>query len=344
MLEMYSTNAIVAKIRSIYGSMLTMDDFREMVSKRSVAEVADYLSRTPRYADILRDIDPNTVHRGLLEQLLDEQNYLTYKRLCEFQGMENRPFYDFQLKKHECRQMISLVNAISCGLQEGFVQALPSYLISDSKIDFLELARCGTVEEAAAKLKGTEYFKLFKSFRRTEEGKTDFTDAEIKLRTNLYSCLIEDAKKSGFGKNCDELLKLIRMEIDAINIINSYRLKAFFGYEPDEIRKAMLPFTQMGKKSMDRLYNCEKPDKMRDLIGSSVYGRYLNETDESIEPALLKRTLTTMKHTLARLCSAPVALYSFMYICDNEIRNIVRVIEGVRYDIDPAVIYSLLIF
>ena len=51
-----------------------------------------------------------------------------------------------------------------------------------------------------------------------------------------------------------------------------------------------------------------------------------------------------MKHTLTRTTSAPVALYSFMYICDNEVRNIVRVIEGVRYDVDPAVLYELLIF
>ena len=344
MLETYSTNAIVAKIRSIYGTMLTMDDFREMVSKRSVAEVADFLSHTARYGERLRDVDPNTINRGLLEQLLDEQNYLKYRKLCEFQGMEDRPFYDFLLKKHECRQMINLVNAVSCGLQLSFVQSLPPYLIDNLRIDFLELAKCKTIDEVTSELKGTKYYKLFTKFKRTEEGKVDFTDAELQLRTNLYTSLIEDVKKSGFGKDGAELLKLIRSEIDVINIINSYRLKTFFGYEPDEIRKSVLPFTQMGKKSMDRLYDCESAKKMHDLISRSVYGKYLNENDESIETALIKRTLITMKHTLTRTTSAPVALYSFMYICDNEVRNIVRVIEGVRYDVDPAVLYELLIF
>ena len=344
MLEKYSTNAIAAKIRSVYGRMLTMDDFREMVSKRSVAELAEFLKHTPRYSDILRDIDPNTVHRGLLEQLLEEQNYLFCRRLCEFSGVEDKPFYDFLLRKHECRQMISLVNAVSCGLQLSFVQTLPPFLISRSKLDFLTLAHCRSVKELTAALKGTPYHKVFMKFRFGDDGKVDLTDAEIKLRIAFYERLMEDAEKSSFGKDGDELLRLIRSEIDVINVINAYRLKTFFGYTPDEIRKEMLPFTQMGKTALNKIYDCPEPERMRTVIAASAVGKYMSAQDEDIEPPLQKRTLTTMRHTLARSCAAPVALYAFMYICENELRNIVRVIEGVRYDVDPAMIYELLIF
>ena len=344
MLEKYSTNAIAAKIRSVYGTMLTMDDFREMVSKRSVAEVADFLKHTARFGEVLHDIDPNTVHRGLLEQLLDEQNYSLCRRLTEFSGMEDRPFYDFLLKKHECRQLINLVNAVSCGLQLSFVQTLPPYLISRSKIDFLALDRCRSVRELTAALKGTPYHRIFAKFRYTEEGKADLTDAEIRLRTGLYRQLIEDVKNSGFGSDGDELLRLILSEIDVINIINAYRLKAFFGYTPDEIRKTVLPFTQLGKTGMNKFYDCPEPEKMRSVIAASPFGKYMSPGEEDIEPPLHKRTLVNMRHTLDRTCAAPVSLYAFMYICENELRNIVRVIEGVRYDVDPAMIYNLLIF
>lgn len=344
MLEKYSTNAVAAKIRAVCGTMLTMDDFREMVSKRSVAEVADCLAHTARYGERLRDIDPNTVHRGLLEQLLNDQNYALYRRLVSFSGLEDRPFYDFLLKRYECRQMINLVNAVSCGLQLSFVQSLPSFLISDSKIDFLALARCQTIDELTAAMKGSRFYKLFAGFARTPEGKADLPDAELKLRTRLYEQLLQDVKKSGFGSDSNELNRLILSEIDVINIINAYRLKAFFGYTPDEIRKAMLPFTQMGRAAMNRFYDCPDADRMRSVIAGSVYGRYMSDGDEDVEPPLRKRILTNMKHTLARSCAAPVSLYAFMYVCENELRNIVRVIEGVRYDVDPAMIFSLLIF
>ncbi len=344
MLESYSTNAVVAKIRAVCGTMLTMDDFREMVAKRNVAEVADYLAHTARYGSGLRDIDPNTVHRGLLEQLLLNENYEVYKRLCGYKGMTDSPFYTFLLKKAECSQMINLVNAISCGLQDKFVQALPRYVLENSRIDFLALAACHSIGEARAMLRGTKYYKLFGQFVYNEDGSVDFTDAEIKLRTGLYNGLTEDVKASCFGSEEKELLRLIRSEIDVINLINSYRLKAFFDYTPEEIRRSSLPFTQMGRKSMERIYASPDPERMRTVIGSSVYGKYMSADDEDVEPPLRKRTLATMKHTLARTTSAPIALYSFMYICENELRNVVRVIEGVRYDVDPAVIYGLLIF
>ena len=344
MLEMYSTNAIVAKIRSVYGTMLTMDDFREMVAKRSVAEVADYLRHTKRYQERLRDIDPNSVHRGLFEQLLADESYSTYKRMCEFQGLEDKPFYDFLLKKSECSQMIKLVNAVDCGLQHSFVQGLPRYVMENSRIPFLTLAKCRSFEELKARLKGTGYFRLFGKFRLTGEGRVDFTDAEVKLRTSLYEQLAEDAVRSFTGREKDELLRLIRSEIDVINMINAYRLKSFFGYEPEKIKRSMLPFTQAGKKNMDKLYECADPEKMRAMIEAGPYGKYISPDDDDIELGLRRRTLYTMKHTLARSNSAPIALYAFVCICENELRNIVRAIEGVRYDVDPALIYRLLIF
>ncbi|MBR6873144.1 MAG: V-type ATPase subunit [Ruminococcus sp.] len=342
-LEGYSTHAIAAKIRSVHGNMLTQEDFREMVAKRSVAEVAEYLSRTPRYADRLRDVDPSSVHRGFLEQLVQAANIDIYGRLCRFPGMD-KPFYKFMLRRYECAQMISLVNAVSCGLQTSFVQSLPAQLIEHSKIPFLELAKCKDIDELTAALKGTGYFKLFKSFARTEQGKVDFTDAEIKLRTDYCTRLIEDVKKSGFGSAGDELLRMIRTELDAINLINAYRLKAFFGYTPDEIRRTVLPFTHMGKTALNRYFDCETPAQMTAMLMKSSVGRYMSPDDEDIEPPLRRRTLAMMEHTLARTTSAPEALYAFMYICMNEVSNTVRVIEGVRYDVDPAMIYKLLIF
>ena len=342
MLEGYSSNAIVAKIRSVYGKMLTSDDLKEMVSKRSVAEVADLLRSTERYSAKLRDVDPNTIHRALLERLLAEHCFETYQRFCEFQGYENKPFYDFLVRKNECAQMISLVNAVNCGLTESFVQQVPGYVLSSSKIDFLALASCSSIEELTAALKGTVYYKVFRNFRYGEDGRFDFPDAEIKLRTRFYNGLAEDIKKS-FGSDSAELLRLIGIETDVINIINSYRLKAFFGYEPERIKHSMLPYSHMGKKSLRKLYESSEPQDMMRQIEKSVYGKYVSTGDRNVEDGLRRRALEIMKHSLAKTTSAPVALYAFMYICENEIRNIVRIIEGVRYDVDPALIFGMLI-
>ncbi|MBR1392749.1 MAG: V-type ATPase subunit [Ruminococcus sp.] len=343
MLEGFSTNAVVAKIRSIYGSMLTPDDFREMISKRSVSEVAEQLSSSKRFAPAFKDVDPNTVHRGLLERLIAEHNFNTYLRLTSFQGLTDKPFYDFLIKKNECAQLINLVNAVENGLTDSFVTAVPGYVLSHSRLDFLRLAKCQSFDELTAALKGTQYYKPLKSVARREDGSPDFTDAEVKLRTSYYDRLMKSVKDSFFGSEEDELVKTIRQETDIINIINCYRLKAYFGYSPEEIRQTELPYPYLGRRAVRAIEEAESPADMFGLIQRTTYGKYLTGEEEDIETAISRRSLEQMRHTVAKSNSAPTVLYAFMSICDTEMKNIFRVIEAVRYDVDPALIDRLLV-
>lgn len=343
MLERFSTNATVAKIRSIYGSMLTAEDFHEMVSKRSVAEIADYLAATKRFSRALRDIDVNTVHRGYLESRLVRSTFETYIRLTAFQGLDRKPFYDFLIKKYECRQLISLVNAVNNGLNDSFIATLPSYMFKRRRINLISLAKYTDIPSLTSALKGTEYYKVFRSFKLSEDGKADITDAEIKLRINYFTNLLKSVDESFFGSERDEMEMIIKREVDIINMINAYRMKAYFGYTPDEIMKSSLPFTQCGRSAMNRVFNSEDPQSMLSEIRKSTYGRMMTDDEDSIETGMSRRALDYMRRTLVSSTSTPAALYSFMYICEEELKNIVRIIEGVRYDVEPAMIDKLLV-
>ena len=63
-------NATVAKIMAIYGKRLKPQDYTEMMNRHNVSEVADYLKKNTYYSKLLASIDTNTIHRGLLENLL----------------------------------------------------------------------------------------------------------------------------------------------------------------------------------------------------------------------------------------------------------------------------------
>ncbi len=345
MLEAYSTNATVAKIRAIYGSMLTKDDLREMVAKRSVSEVADYLKRTPRFSEALRDIDPNTVQRGFLESALSRYAFDSYIKLCSFQRLDEKPFFRFYVHSMECQQMINLVNAICNGLSREYVEALPGYLLKHSRIRFLELARCKSFDELLPGLRGSPYYKPLCSVARNEDGRPDFTDAEFRIRTSYYSDLMESVKESFGGNERTELEALIKGDIDTINIINSLRLKKYFGYNAEDIKLLMLPFTGTGKRRMEDIYSTEDAEHMIAKIKQTRFGKYIDEGGDSndIERSLRYNRYRQMRHTIVKSTSTPVVMYSFMYICDTEIRNIIRIIEGVRYDVDPALIYKLLV-
>lgn len=345
MLEAYTTNATVAKIRAIYGSMLSMEDLREMVAKRSVSEVCDYLKHTQRYSEALRDIDPNTIHRGYLENVLHKYAFDSYIKLVGFQKLDSKPFYSFYMKSIECQHTINLVNAISNGLSRHFIKELPGYLLKHSALPLMELVQCESFDELVPKLKGTPYYKALRDTLRTEDGRPDFTDAEMRIRKAYYSELMQNVKDSFSGSEREELEKLIKGDVDSINIINSMRLKAYFGYTADDIKHFMLPFTGTGKRVMEEIYSSEDAAQMLARLEKTKYGKYIDEGGDShdIERCLQYSRLKQMQHTIAGSTEASVVLYSYMYICDNEVRNLVRIIEGVRYDVDPALIYKLLV-
>ena len=69
MLDSWSANGTVAKIKYIHGRMFTKENYHEMLMRRTVPEAADYLAHSARYKDAFRDVDPNTVHRGFVERI-----------------------------------------------------------------------------------------------------------------------------------------------------------------------------------------------------------------------------------------------------------------------------------
>ena len=44
--------ATVAKIRAMYGKRVTAEDYAELVTKQSVADIADYLKKNTHYSTI----------------------------------------------------------------------------------------------------------------------------------------------------------------------------------------------------------------------------------------------------------------------------------------------------
>lgn len=342
MLEGYSTNATAAKIRAIHGNMFTADNYRELMSRRSVPEAAEYLARSARFKDVFREVDPNTVHRGFLEELLHRQNFNTYIRLCGFQGLDKLPFYDFLIRKREVECILSIINSINSSLENPSPSDIPGYVIKHSQIDLLEISRAESFSDLLKMLRGTSYYKTLVKVSLREDGSADYTECELRLRNEYFSEVLRQVR-DGFPKaEAKELTDMILAEIDGRNIINAYRMKAFFGFSPEEIMRRSLKFTKLGKKRMEKFYQSETAAQMLEWIDRSVLGVNSADTD-NIEVKINRVKARRLSSKIARSSSTPVIMYAFIQLCDIEVGNIVHIIEGIRYGADPALIQSQLV-
>ncbi|MGN0601612.1 MAG: V0D/AC39 family V-type ATPase subunit [Oscillospiraceae bacterium] len=343
MLDGYSTNATVAKIHAVHGKMLTKENYHEMTGKRSVAELAEYLKKSPRFKEALADIDPNTIHRGFLEELLKKSNFDIYVRLCKFQRLDSTPFYNFLIQKIEVEQIIEAVNRINTHVVNDSIANVPMYARKRSKLDLLKLGAVDSEEQLREVLKGTPYDKLLSKLPVDENGGIDYGECERLLITFYYSRLIKYVEDNFLNKDVQQLKKIIFAEVDVINIVNAYRKKAFFGYNAQQIKAEEIPFTRIGKRRMNSLYEKETAEQMLEMLKKMSYGKDEFVSDEYIEIRFQTFLCSMMKHVVARSCSAPVVIYAFMKLCDIEVKNIIHIIEGIRYEVDPAYIEKNLI-
>ena len=333
MLDSWSANGTVAKIKYIHGRMFTKENYHEMLMRRTVPEAADYLAHSARYKDAFRDVDPNTVHRGFVEALLQRENFNTYMRLCRFQELDKLPFYDFLIKSKEIECILSMINNINSGLDNSYLNDLPGYVIKHSKVSLLEMSRAENYEQLLKILRNTPYYKILVKIPPLEDGSADYTE------------LLNTAKHDFSEMQSKQLSEMISREIDCLNIINAYRMKAFFGYSSEEIKKRQIRIkTASGSvKRLDKYYELESPEDMLEWVKRSKYSKGCKQTSEYIESIVRSSQFCYLSHILAQSTAAPVSLYAFMKLCSTEALNIVHIIEAIRYNADPSAVEKDLI-
>lgn len=346
MLERFSTNATVAKTRAIHGAMLTDANYHDLLSKKSVSEVAEYLKKTKRYHDALASIDAMTVHRGFLEELLHRSNFDLYERICSFQQLDKVNFYRFEIIAQEIEQILSCIMNINSSGNDDFITALPGFLISHAGFDMIALAKAKSMEDILVVLKHTRYYDILKNIRPADKGVIDYFRCEIKLRTYYYEQLLNAVEKSFDKKTKGTLFRIILDEIDLINVINAYRMKYYFNADSSVIKSTMLPFFgRLGKKKIINIFECSTAEDMLNAFLKTSYGRQISKVEpDFIEDSVNRIRYKLKKRALAAASSAPVAVYAFMGVCDMEVENITNIIEGIRYGLDRSFINKILIY
>ena len=330
-------NATVVKARAMYGRRLTANDYRELVNKRTVAEAAEYLKKNTHFSKALSTINTANVHRGHLEQLIHRYAFERYLGLCDFQQLRKEPFFNFLTINAEIHEILSIILNLNAGTLESYITEMPAYLVKEAKFDLIELAKAKNFKELTDFLKHTQYYSVLKEIPYGEDGKADYLTCEMTMRKYYLSWLTDTIKKDYRGKTRDDLIKQIEIQIDFVNIINAYRMKKFYGLSSDELEKYLLPFYgRMSLKKQKEIFSIDKMNEVVNAFSKTVYGRQMDLSDEErFEIEVEKLGGVAARRALMFSSSAAVSIYSFVLLSDIEVENIIKIIEGIRYQKSP---------
>lgn len=343
MLHLYAGNAIVAKIRAIFGKRLTAADYAQMARKRDVGEVAALLKENSSYALALKNVSETTVHRGQLEELLKKDIFYKYTVLRNYDSSGSR-FYDFILVRLEIDEILRCLMLMRSHESTDFVIDMPTFLLNHASFDLMELARVTDYPSLLECLAHTSYAAVLKACLAENGEDVDPWTVEHALYCYYYSFLLGEIESQFRGQTREQLKKVVLAEIEAKNIQLMFRLKFYYKLDAGQIKRFLYPYHYRLKASrLDEVLEAESYDEMLTALDFlSKNGERIPEED-GIEPYTHRLCYQLEKRLLRFTTNAPVAMYTFLALREIEVQNIVTVIEGVRYQVPQEEILKMLI-
>lgn len=339
-----SSSAVISKARSKYGKRLTEKDYKALLKSSNVSGVVNYLKNHTHYSEVLSKINEAEVHRGNLEAIIKQKIFYDFDSLCRYEMSEGSPFSEFIIRRYEIEQLVHFLLLLSCGKVEEYIFALPTYFDKHTELDLYRLSRCRDFDSFLDVLGKSEYKKILKNFPPDATGVINIADAEDAMNTFSYKLLYQAISKRKSKKEKENLKNLCDNVNDFCNISRVLRLKKYYSMTPQQIMSHMLPYGSIKASKLEQMCNAPTYEDLLPIIATTRVGKRIKFNDiEKEEQLSFMNRYDMCRKNLYYSQDPSVVLLSYMYVCEAELKNIITVIEGVRYNSDKEVIESLLI-
>jgi V/A-type H+-transporting ATPase subunit C len=337
--------ALAAKVKAMYGKRLSPQNYKELLRKQTVNEVAAYLKQQTSYSTLLSDINENLIHRGQLENILKKLFFDEYIKMFFYVKQDERKFYDFIIIQMELDEILSCIRYINAGRMGEYIFSLPSFFVKHSNIDINGLAKVRSYAELQELLKGTPYYDILKQFEQTNDNKSDTIKIEIEFKRYYYNKILSIIESNFSGKTKTEILKSFAMEIDLENLMLIMRLKKYFNASNEFINNLLLPYYfKVSKDEINKILQETDIASIKKAIFDTYYGKIFKKYDfEFIEKYGQQANYEYHKKLLRFSSNSPSLVVSFMQLERIELNNIINIIEGIRYAMPASEISKLLI-
>lgn len=341
---MYSAYSAQTKLRSRYGNMFRKTEYKELISCKSIYEIASYLKNTPKYNALDITAKDNEVHRGVLESNLRHLSLESNIKLCTFERYVGEHFYEFIMEEEEVILILEFLRHILSGHSDTFYTPHSLFFDEHTHIDFDLLSGVSDYNEFLKRISRSKFYSIIYPHIPKNGENIDLTVIEKSLYTKLYNDLNLLIKKYNSSESAKELYELLYTYLETKNISVIYRMKKYYNASKENILLITLPFQyKLSKNDINRLLECNTDD-FANILKDTPYKELAENDMKNIE--LMSRKLLFKKCTKTmRYSKNPHAVtMAYLFLSDIEIENIIIITEGIRYSLAPDEIEKMLVY
>lgn len=321
-----------AKIKGMYGKKMSYDDYMEIIKQSNLEGIVIKLKEK---FEFLRNLSENNVIREeievflkmdlindviKIEKVLDDNSRKILKLYMEkyiIEYIKNRYMYLMLGKKQEINKIRNLSELYN-------------------EID--ELDSCRNLQEFFDFIKDTKYNEIFLKYSNEYFGPEN--KSLFKLENKLERMYFEDLYKNIKKLNANNVKDIVGRQIDLFNVLWIYRSQKYYGFS-NEIRENLIQVNY--KLSQDEINQLLSGQHYEEVLGNNIYTKVLNfegNLEEKIIKYLNALYIRKFKNDMFDISM----VISYIELKEQQIKNIINIIEGVRYDINRQDIQKKIIY
>ena len=327
--------AVNTKIRALEKDFLKREDYLNMIRKKSVVDAARYLKENTSYSKLLSEISIDNISRRDLEDILKKNMIKNMDKLIYYFRDDYKELIRSLYIKYEIEDLKILSRSIFNGKDLETIEKPLSFLGKYSRVDPKILFKSKTNRDLIYSLKGSEFYEfLIPLVNGKRENRFRF---EMALDMGYFS-IIQSRKLKISREDRKILKKWEGLLADLYNIQWVYRGKKFYSLSPEELLNYTINYgdklTFKKRKAMCYTKNLEELYKM---ITNTIYGFLFKKEEISRDIYMERRINRFMYYKLKALdrkfSLSIVQTIDFVWSFEFEIRDIISILEAIRYDI-----------
>lgn len=329
-------SAINTKISSMFGKLLKEEDYKRIISLKNPSEIAVYLKNNTAYGESFKDKDPGNMHRAEIERIL-KQGLINYmdKMIHYFSG-EYRNFIKCFYVKYEITDLKRVARLIH--IDKDFVD-LKDNLIFAGKYRYIDMDRViksKSIAEIINALEGTIYYPFLKNLI---DGNSENSLYRFEMSIDkAYFYILEDSLKHLLKEDREAFYCLVGSSIDMVNLKWIYRGMKYYEVSPEELFSySVNKGYRFNYRKIKEFCYSRNVDEFLNKVRNTPYGFMFKgcpQDDTFIERRMNRYLYFRMKSSKRRNKLDLSVVLSYLELIDFEIRDIISMIENVRYGMD----------
>lgn len=323
--------SINAKLKGMYAKRLKNDDLQDLAKQNNLKSAVAILKNKSSSLNVLSE----DADREQIEKVLNGEIIYDIEKIVKYLDKNDTQIFNLLISKYEIRCIKRAIKLLySKNEYDENIKIWTNTIFTDLK----GLESIKSIDEFLKIINNTKYKKILKKYFENKDTEYSIFEIENELDKMYLKSIYNSA---GNNKN---LKKMIGAKIDFTNILWIYRMKKYYNFSEDKIEKSIIDINYALKKNQIlSLVKAKNIEELNEILKKTVYSNIATDDIYELE-CNMKKYLHGLyiKNFKSNLLSIN-CIYSYLNLVEFENKDIISIIEAVRYGIDKEKLLKKLI-